>query len=78
MQEAVEITEKPRPKLRRRLPVYVGMRCDQVQKLLILATLEAFSGDKVTTALQLGISLKTLYNRLNAYGGVAIHQRRAG
>jgi DNA-binding NtrC family response regulator len=34
---------------------------------LILATLEGAHGDKRAAAKLLGISLKTLYNRLNVY-----------
>ena len=34
---------------------------------LILATLDHYEGDKQRAAEVLGISLKTLYNRLNAY-----------
>jgi DNA-binding NtrC family response regulator len=33
----------------------------------LLATLTRFQGDKKRTAKVLGISLKTLYNRLHAY-----------
>jgi DNA-binding NtrC family response regulator len=35
--------------------------------MLIFATLRQFSGDKTRAAEALGISLKTLYNRLHAY-----------
>jgi len=34
---------------------------------VILATLERYEGDKRRAAETLGISLKTLYNRLNVY-----------
>jgi DNA-binding NtrC family response regulator len=37
---------------------------------LILATLHELKGDKKQTAETLGISLKTLYNRLNIYEAV--------
>jgi DNA-binding NtrC family response regulator len=50
------------------LAVQVGMSIDQVEKRLILATLEDMDGNKVQAAETLGISLKTLYNRLNGYG----------
>jgi DNA-binding NtrC family response regulator len=36
-------------------------------RALILATLEQVDGDKREAAKRLGISLKTLYNRLNVY-----------
>jgi len=45
----------------------VGKSFWQVEKTLLFATLEHNQGDKVATAKSLGISLKTLYNRLNAY-----------
>ena len=41
------------------------------EKRLILATLERLKGDKKAAARTLGISLKTLYNRLNVYGAAA-------
>jgi DNA-binding NtrC family response regulator len=41
----------------------------EIERRAILARLEKFSGDKRRTAASLGISLKTLYNRLNVYGG---------
>ena len=45
----------------------VGMRIDEVEKRLLLATLEYCKGNKPEAANMLGVSLKTLYNRLNAY-----------
>ena len=49
------------------LGIEVGMSVAEVEKRLLLATLERLNGDKKQTAKVLGISLKTLYNRLNAY-----------
>ena len=49
--------------------VSVGTEIAAVEKQLILATLEHFEGDKKKAAQTLGISLKTLYNRLKAYKG---------
>jgi DNA-binding NtrC family response regulator len=49
------------------LSLKVGTSLDEAEKRLILATLHECSGDKKKTADILGISLKTLYNRLNAY-----------
>jgi DNA-binding NtrC family response regulator len=49
------------------LAVRVGMSIAEAEKRLILATLEDFDGDKPRAAETLGISLKTLYNRLNRY-----------
>jgi DNA-binding NtrC family response regulator len=48
-----------------RIPV--GMSLDMAEKALITATLQAVSGSKAKAAQVLGISLKTLYNRLHAY-----------
>jgi two-component system response regulator AtoC len=45
----------------------VGCRLDELERRMILATLEHFEGDKPQTAKSLGISLKTLYNRLKRY-----------
>jgi DNA-binding NtrC family response regulator len=45
-----------------------GTRIVEVEKVLIVSTLDHFDGDKKRTAEALGISLKTLYNRLNEYG----------
>ena len=45
----------------------VGMRIDEVERRLLLATLEHCKGSKSEAAKILGVSLKTLYNRLNAY-----------
>jgi two-component system, NtrC family, response regulator AtoC len=49
------------------LDVKVGTSLDEAERRLILATLEDCAGDKKKTADILGISLKTLYNRLNEY-----------
>jgi DNA-binding NtrC family response regulator len=46
----------------------VGRSIADVEKDLILATLEHLDGDKKAAATSLGISLKTLYNRLKEYG----------
>src|SRR5262249_61329394 len=45
----------------------VGSSLSEAERHLILATLEHYQGDKKKTAEVLGISLKTLYNRLNVY-----------
>jgi len=49
------------------LGIEVGMSVPEAERRLILATLERTAGDKKRAAEVLGISLKTLYNRLNAY-----------
>ena len=58
----------------------VGTSLDDAERILILATLRAVGGSKVKAAQTLGISLKTLYNRLQAYrvaegGGAAPGKR---
>ncbi|MDX1481005.1 MAG: sigma-54 dependent transcriptional regulator [Woeseiaceae bacterium] len=45
-----------------------GRSIADVEKDLILRTLEYFDGDKKATAESLGVSVKTLYNRLKQYG----------
>ncbi len=48
----------------------VGTSIEEVERRLIIATLEAYGGNKRKTADILGVSLKTLYNRLNTYRDV--------
>jgi DNA-binding NtrC family response regulator len=57
------------------LRVTIGSTLADVERRLILSTLEAFDGHKGRTAEALGISLKTLYNRLNIYQGHGQHER---
>ncbi len=47
--------------------ISVGTPLAEVERRHILSTLAHFEGDKKRTAESLGISLKTLYNRLNKY-----------
>jgi DNA-binding NtrC family response regulator len=49
------------------LAIRVGCSIAEAEQLLIRATLEQVAGDKPQAARILGISLKTLYNRLNVY-----------
>jgi two-component system response regulator AtoC len=44
-----------------------GTTIADAERMLIFATLRQFGGDKTRAAESLGISLKTLYNRLHAY-----------
>jgi transcriptional regulator with PAS, ATPase and Fis domain len=44
-----------------------GTQLADVERRMILATLRMVGGDKCAAAARLGISLKTLYNRLNVY-----------
>jgi len=45
----------------------VGLSLQEIERRTILATLDHVAGDKRKAAKILGISLKTLYNRLNVY-----------
>ena len=49
------------------IPVQLGSRLADAERSLIFATLEHCGGNKTRTAGMLGVSLKTLYNRLNEY-----------
>lgn len=49
------------------LNFFVGTPLADAQKEIILATLKHYSGNKRLTAETLGVSLKTLYNRLKEY-----------
>jgi len=51
----------------RQVAFSVGTSISDAERRLILATLEHHGGNKKKTADVLGVSLKTLYNRLNAY-----------
>lgn len=69
-----EITEEwlpravPAPASQGALEVSVGMPLAAVERQVILATLAHFGHHKERTAAALGVSLKTLYNRLKEYG----------
>jgi len=49
------------------LQIPVGTSLEAIERGAILATFESLGGDKRRTAAVLGISVKTLYNRLNVY-----------
>jgi DNA-binding NtrC family response regulator len=49
--------------------IFAGRAISEVERELIFKTLDHFDGDKKSAADMLGISLKTLYNRLNEYSG---------
>jgi DNA-binding NtrC family response regulator len=50
------------------LDVAVGMTVEEVERRLILATLEHAGGEKTRAAAILGIGLRTLYRKLERYG----------
>ncbi len=62
--ELAELTEARAPAPP---PAEVGSSLEESERQLILATLERWGGDKKKAAQVLGISLKTLYNRLHVY-----------
>ena len=73
-EETIEPHHLPRPLMEgggevcgEALTVSLGTPIADVEKRLIQATLEHYDGDKKRTSEALGISLKTLYNRLNVY-----------
>ena len=49
----------------------VGTTVEEAEKMLILKTLTATNNNKTRAAEILGISLKTLHNKLKEYGGAA-------
>jgi DNA-binding NtrC family response regulator len=60
--------------------IRVGTSLDDAERALIMATLDSVAGSKAKAAQVLGISLKTLYNRLHAYrsnGFDAVQEIRA-
>ena len=52
------------------LKIEVGMSLAEIERVVTLATLEHFGRHKERTAAALGVSLKTLYNRLKEYSTV--------
>jgi DNA-binding NtrC family response regulator len=58
---------RPAPVAEGTVVVRPGTTIAEAERLLIFATLRQFNGDKTRAAESLGISLKTLYNRLHAY-----------
>ncbi len=53
--------------------IRVGTPLAEVERRLILSTLESCGGDKRKASAMLGISLKTLYNRINLYAA-GVHE----
>ncbi len=54
----------------------VGTTVEEAEKMLILKTLEATSNNKTRAAEILGISLKTLHNKLKEYGSASAEGRQ--
>jgi DNA-binding NtrC family response regulator len=53
---------------------FVGSTIAETERRLIEATLQEYGGDKRATAETLGISLRTLYNRLKEYGRAEVDE----
>jgi DNA-binding NtrC family response regulator len=64
---AANFSRDIQPEIGTALTVRVGSTVAEVEQRLILATLAACTGNKQKAAEILGVSLKTIYNRLNAY-----------
>jgi len=60
--------ERPSDEPLSTIEVEIGSTIKDMERRLILATLDACDGEKKRAAKTLGISVKTLYNRLNVYG----------
>jgi DNA-binding NtrC family response regulator len=56
----------------RRLQFDIGIPLAEIERQTIFATLEHFRGNKRRCAEVLGVSLKTLYNRLTEYDAVSV------
>jgi DNA-binding NtrC family response regulator len=52
--------------------VHVGSTVDEAERLLILRTLEATGQNKTRAAEILGLSLKTLHNKVKEYSQVRV------
>ncbi|MBM3738795.1 MAG: sigma-54-dependent Fis family transcriptional regulator [Acidobacteria bacterium] len=58
--------------------IHVGTTVEQAEKSLILLTLAHTKNNKTRAAEMLGISLKTLFNKLKEYGSDAVHNVPTG
>jgi len=65
------VTPRPAVQEANAVRLGVGTTVEEAERLLILKTLEATNNNKTRAAEILGISLKTLHNKLKEYGSVA-------
>ena len=56
----------------------VGLTVHEVERRLIMKTLEAFRGNRTEAAAQLGISTRTLRNKLHEYGAMDAFKENGG
>ena len=66
----VPVVPRPQMVTGSEVTIQVGTSLEIAERALIMATLSSLDGSKSKAAQVLGISLKTLYNRLHAYGGL--------
>jgi DNA-binding NtrC family response regulator len=67
---ALPVPPAPAARIGAKEPPKVGVSLDESERELILATLDHHGGDKKRTAEVLGISVKTLYNKLHLYARI--------
>jgi DNA-binding NtrC family response regulator len=75
---AIDVAEPLETPMLSRPGIQPGRAIRDVERDLILMTLKHFGGNKRATADTLGISLKTLYNRLAAYKSDADEDEERG
>ncbi len=64
----VNLPQNPLPDLSDSVIIKLGQTLEEVEKMIILKTLEKFNGNKTHTAKVLGIGLRTLHRKLKEYG----------
>lgn len=67
-----QVTPRPVAQEANAVRLGVGTTVEEAERLLILKTLEATNNNKTKAAEILGISLKTLHNKLKEYGGQGV------
>jgi DNA-binding NtrC family response regulator len=58
------------------LQIEIGTSLAEIERVVMMATLEHYGRHKERTAAALGVSLKTLYNRLKEYSTVPVQGER--
>ncbi len=77
-QTPIAMRDKPLASAGSSLHFAIGTPLETIEREVIVATLEHCRGRKRETAQLLGVSLKTLYNRLNEYQSKLPYDMRAG